>query len=123
MAWWSDARRASQSKASLGLGNLFRFYFPGDTRVTKWHYAGVDVQMTIALIEKYFSLSRGEPHHDLGEIGLDISNDDSGADVEDASEEELWEKMYETDSDLDDDYAEFRDMSTGDETWDTNMAQ
>lgn len=79
--------------------------------------------MTIALIEKYFSLSRGEFRHDLGEIGLDISNDDGGADVEDASEEELWEKMYETDSDLDDDYAEFRDMSTGDETWDTNMAQ
>lgn len=96
----------------------------------------VDVQITVALIEKYFSLSYGKanqgnidwcykPAEGSDKTGLGISDDheDSGPDLEDDSEEEWLEESYETDSDIDD-YDEFLDMSTGDETMvDSTMTQ
>lgn len=61
LTYYKELQPRVRRTTSRLLNYLFSSYFPGDTRVSNWHYAGVDVQMTIQLIEKYFSLSRREP--------------------------------------------------------------
>lgn len=125
-AWWAEAKKASKSCASLKLGHLFSSLFPGDNCVLKWHSAGVDVQMTIQLIKKYFELSAVElrqaeidryfkpmPQATASSQGMAIGdgssntigiNDlDGGTALElEDSEEEEWEELTdERDSELD----------------------
>ncbi|GAM37609.1 hypothetical protein TCE0_024f07667 [Talaromyces pinophilus] len=83
-------RDKGERLAATGLGHLFTSYLPGDTRVSNWHYAGVDVQMTIRQATRA-SQEKPADQHGLNKIGPGFSDDDSGLELEGDSQDAWWE--------------------------------
>ncbi|KAF3403149.1 hypothetical protein DPV78_004577 [Talaromyces pinophilus] len=61
-----------------------------DTRVSNWHYAGVDVQMTIRQATRA-SQEKPADRYGLNKIGPSFSDDDSGLELEGDSKDAWWE--------------------------------
>ena len=124
LCWWGNVKALLKDKAagqSLALGMLYQDIFPEHMdRVKNWHHAGTDVEMTIALINAYFTRAQGKPL--AGKIDayfppIPLPPEDAKLLIDNLSEEqreEVVEEGAEGPEDVDDE----DDIDLEDDEWD-----
>lgn len=80
------------SDAPLGLGSLFMAIYKEEAEfASRWHRAGPDVQMTIKLIETYFSQASKQPIRGKNDSHFGPGLQKPGPEEEDEMSEEEWD--------------------------------